>query len=58
MLPEEFEPATPADPCLIPHGHWDQHENATIYMYMYIYIHIYIYIYGAWGSVVVKALRY
>ena len=29
-----------------------------MYMYVYIYIYIYIYIYGAWGGVVVKALRY
>ena len=31
-----------------------------VYIYVYIYMCIYIYIYrvGAWGSVVVKALRY
>jgi len=26
--------------------------------YVYVYVYIYIYIYGAWGGVVVKALRY
>ena len=25
---------------------------------IYIYIYIYIYMYGAWGGVVIKALRY